>query len=281
MQCREFREVAESYLSDELLVETCIQVFRHLENCAECREDFAAKREMRRKMRSAVDGSEKFRIDPIFASRLGAELRDNALNQNTWKSMIFANKLLVPAMASLILAVVLGVVALNRFVTAPSENAAVSPDLISRGLTDISLKAVGDHQDCALEKQQRWEAMSKQDYAQKAVYTEKVAKPLQANFSEDIEMLHAHDCIFEGKRFTHVVLRKGTHIVSVLFDKDNVTPSSVPDPNSTIVTEMDNGLQVASFQKDHQAVFVVSDLSELDNLSIARTLSNSWRYVRI
>ncbi|RMD51619.1 hypothetical protein D6827_01875, partial [Candidatus Parcubacteria bacterium] len=49
MQCREFREISEAYLSDELLVETNIQVLEHLENCPKCRGEFAAKRRLRQK----------------------------------------------------------------------------------------------------------------------------------------------------------------------------------------------------------------------------------------
>lgn len=278
MQCREFGEISEAYLSDELLVETCIQVFRHLENCRKCREDFAAKRELRQKIRTAVKNSHEFQLDPIFANRLNADLQEMALHKSSWHTMLFANRLLIPAVASLLLALTFGFLLLGG--SGRSTELALSPDAIAKGLTEISLKAVGDHKDCALEKLQQWEKASSNDYAEKAVYTEKVAKPLQASLSSDIEMLHAHDCIFEGKKFKHVILRKGGHIVSVFFDKDNV-PSSGPAGNSPIISEMENGLQVASFQNDNQAVFVVSDLPENDNLTIARTLSSSWHNVQI
>lgn len=277
MQCKEFREMAEAYLSDELLVETRIQMFIHLEHCPKCRKDFAAKRELRQKARAAGKNADEFQIDPIFTCRLSTNLREAALQESSWRTMLFANKLLIPATASLLLAITLGIVLLygpNK----PTEF-VFSPDAIARGLTEISLKAVGDHKDCALEKLQQWEKLSMQDYADKAVYTEKIAKPLQTNFSEDIEMLHAHDCIFEGKEFTHVILRKGGHIVSVLFDKDNA--ASGVTANSTIMSETENGLQVASFLKDTQTVFVISDLPEKDNLTIARTLSDSWQDIRI
>ena len=278
MQCREFGEISEAYLSDELLVETCIQVFRHLERCRKCRENFAAKRELRQKIRTAAINSHKVQIDPMFANRLSADLQEMALHENSWRTMLFANKLLIPAMASLLLAITFGFLLLGGS-NSPTE-LALSPDAIARGLTEISLKAVGDHKDCALEKLQQWEEMSKQDYAEKAVYTETVAKPLQASLSSEIEMLHAHDCIFEGKKFTHVILRKEGHIVSVFFDKDNA-PTNGSTGGSPIISEMENGLQVASFRRDTQGVFVVSDLSEMENLKIARTLSSSMQTIRI
>ncbi|CAN5847242.1 hypothetical protein BH24ACI1_BH24ACI1_25260 [soil metagenome] len=156
------------------------------------------------------------------------------------------------------------------------EFAQQSQNNVIKGLTEISLKAAGNHEDCALEKLQMWEAMSKRDYAEKAVYTEKVVKSLRANFSENIEMLHAHDCIFEGKLFTHVILRKDDHIVSVFFDKSDVMPEVGDSTMASIICEKEKGFQMASFQKDKQAIFVISDLSETENLSIARTLSDAF-----
>ena len=274
MQCREFREISEAYLSDQLLVETNLQVFGHMENCPKCREEFAGRRELRRKLRSAVKNASEFQIDPIFSKRLTADIKEKALYESAWRKFFFAPKLLIPVMASLLVAAALGFVFLSS-PSKPTENLQAQRS-ITQGLIEISVKAAGDHEDCALEKLQKWEAMSKGDYAEKAVYAEKVVKPLQANSPEQIEMLHAHDCIFEGKRFTHVILRKGTHIVSVFFDKSDAMPEADNLTNASIISEKENGFQVASFQKNSQAVFVVSDMSETENLNVARTLSDAF-----
>ena len=279
MQCREFQEISEAYLSDELLVETNIQVFRHLENCPKCRAEFAAKRQLRLQMRSAVRHAPEFQIDPGFANRLSANLKETVLYENTWRKLFFAPKLMIPVMASLLYAVALGFVALNW--TNKNGEITLSSDVITKTLTQIALAAVGGHKDCALEKMQMWEKMSKQDYAEKAVYTEKIVNPLRANFSENVEMLHAHDCIFEGKEFTHVILRKGVHTVSVFFDKSDVLPEADNSANASIICEKENGLQVASFQQNRQPIFVISDMTETENLSAARALSDAWQNARI
>lgn len=272
MQCREFREISESYLSDELQVETNIQVFRHLENCPNCRREFAAKRELRQKMKSAVRSADDFKMDPIFANRLHATLKETAFQSNGWAKSWFSAKFLIPVMASLLLVAGLGFVFINW--SNQNGGTTISRNAVTKALTEISLKAVGNHKDCALEKLQMWESMSKQDYAEKEVNEEKVAKPLQAKFSDKIEMLHAHDCIFEGKEFSHVILRQGTHIISVFVDKSDKLPED--DSDSTILSERENGLQVASFEKSNKAIFVISDLSESENLSAARILSDAF-----
>lgn len=274
MQCREFREISEAYLSDELLVETNIQVYGHLENCPKCRAEFAQRRELRQKLHSAVKNAPEFQINPVFASRLSANLKEAALYESGWQKILRAPKLLIPAMAAVLIVAALGFV----FLSSPNKQTelAQTQQSITKGLIEISLKAAANHEDCALKKMQMWEKTAKEDYAEKAVYTENIAKPLQAKFSEKIEMLHAHDCLFEGRIFTHVILRRGGQIVSVFFDKADTMPEINNSTSASIICEKENGFQVASFQNKNRAIFVVSDMTETDNLSAARALSDSF-----
>ena len=75
MQCRDFREVADSYLSDELLVETNHDMIAHLETCADCRRELAARRELRTILRTSFAQAEELQMPDEFASRLHSELR--------------------------------------------------------------------------------------------------------------------------------------------------------------------------------------------------------------
>ncbi len=278
MQCKEFREISEAYLSDELLVETNIQVFRHLEHCPKCREEFAAKRELRQKICSAIKNADDFQIDPVFVNHLSANLKKTALYKSTGRNFWFAPNFLIPVMSSLLIAVTLGFAVFNW--SSQNGGQPLADDFLTKGLTQISIQAVVSHKHCALEKLKKWEEISKQDFIQKAVYTEQIAKPLQTNFSKNIEMLHAHDCIFNGKRFTHIILRKGSNIVSVFLDKSDAMPETDNSTTAKIICEKENGLQVASFQKNKGAIFVISDMSETENLSAARALSNSWQNIQ-
>ena len=74
MQCRDFREVADSYLSDELLVETNHDVITHLEACADCRRELAARRELRTILRASFAKAEELQMPHEFASRLHGKL---------------------------------------------------------------------------------------------------------------------------------------------------------------------------------------------------------------
>ncbi len=270
MQCREFREFSESYLSDELLVETNHQVNHHLEHCPECRADFASRRALRKRVNYAGRNAADFQINAAFNNGLKDCLMDEALRSSYWAKLLVRPKFLLPAMTAIVLAFGFGIFYLNS----DRSNGITASNSLARGLTEIAHYAAGNHKDCALEKLGIWEQMSKSDYPEKAAYTEKILAPLKAEYSDNVEMLSVHDCDYQEKQFTHVVIRHGSNIVSVFFDKTDVISSPRESRLSPISSEVDDGFQVASFARDTQPTFVVSDLPETENLNIARTLSN-------
>lgn len=271
MQCREFREISESYLNDELMVETNHQINHHLEHCPDCRADFASRLILRKRVNSAGRNAADFKINPVFNNKLEDRLMEEALRSNFWEKLWLSPKLLVPAMAAVILAFGFGIFYLNS----GGVNGIAVNNSLTKGLAELAHFAAGNHKDCALEKLGMWEEMAKSDYPEKTAYTEKILAPLRAKYSDNVEMLSVHDCIYQGKQFTHVVIRNGSNIVSVFFDKSDVLSMPKDSRVSPILSEVEDGLQVASFANNTQAIFVVSDLPETENVNVARTLSDS------
>src|SRR5260370_28500870 len=70
MQCREFREIADSFLGNELIVETNHEGISHLEHCAECRRDLPARGELRTQLRGALIQAPETPIADASAQRL-------------------------------------------------------------------------------------------------------------------------------------------------------------------------------------------------------------------
>ena len=75
MQCRDVRELADSFLSEQLLVETNHELLRHLDTCPDCRADIAGRRALRDGLRAAFARAEGLRPRPEFAAELLATLR--------------------------------------------------------------------------------------------------------------------------------------------------------------------------------------------------------------
>ena len=75
MQCRDVRELADSFLSEQLLVETNHELLRHLETCPDCRADIADRRAIRDRLRGAFARDESLRPRPELTAELIATLR--------------------------------------------------------------------------------------------------------------------------------------------------------------------------------------------------------------
>jgi hypothetical protein len=74
--------------------------------------------------------------------------------------------------------------------------------------------------------------------------------------------------VFDGRRFSHLVLRYKGELVSVL-----VTEQAGRDIGTTVASEpTTDGLQVATIGNDDSA-FVVSSLSEQDVLDVGRAMA--------
>ncbi len=99
---------------------------------------------------------------------------------------------------------------------------------------------------------------------------------------DDAELVEAHSCVFRGRRFGHLVFKSHGRIISLLVTD---VPGNEPNAGSTLsagaaqnqvtaCSQLD-GYQVACFETGHHAVFVVSDLQESENLTLARAFAPS------
>ncbi len=271
MQCREFRDISESYLSDELLVETNHQINHHLEHCAVCRADFIARRNLKRRVKTTVFTAPEFQISPAFSARMEARLRSDFLRSHSWVATIFRPRVMVPTGAVLFLFILLGFLILQPRISTDF----VSDNTLNSTFLNLADFVAADHNDCALGKLDIWKQTAGTDYPTKADFASMVSEPLRAEYSPDVEMLSAHDCVFDGKEFTHVILRAKGHIVSVYLE-DSVQPlRGLSSQAVDIATSQNHYLQVATFLLNNKSVSVVSNLPQSENTVIAQRLSAS------
>ena len=101
-----------------------------------------------------------------------------------------------------------------------------------------------------------------------------IIKPLKEIFGNKVELLEAHSCIINGRRFAHVVLKYQNRTISVLVTKREDFSDKVNNSNAISCQSAEN-LQIACFETGENNIFVISDLSETENLQIARTITDS------
>ena len=78
MECRDVREMADSFLAEELLTETNHEILRHLDTCPVCREDLAARRVLRAAVQRAFHNAHALDSSPEFMVRLRTTLQEAA-----------------------------------------------------------------------------------------------------------------------------------------------------------------------------------------------------------
>jgi anti-sigma factor RsiW len=258
MECRDVRELADSFLSEQLLVETNHEVLRHLETCPDCRADIASRRAMRDGLRAAFVGAEDLRPRPEFATELLATLRPaqaaSAMSPATIK--ISRRSVLQSWWA---LAAGLALAAGGGLIVRRSSSRS--------RLAVLAREASGDHQNCAV----------KFNLAERPIELEEAGRRYGAPYAAlatfeppavdgSLEMLERHSCVYQGRRYGHVVFRHRGVLTSLLVTDG--TPPATPE-----LEPRDSGPAVASLPAGRFLGFVVADLDRPSVLRLAQTLA--------
>jgi anti-sigma factor RsiW len=248
-ECQEIRELLDSYLSNELLVETNHTVLRHLATCPGCSAEAERRRTTRdllmQSLRADVDVAPmRQRIDRA----IDAERMWWRRTAQWWSA-----------------AAVLAAIAV--FIWYPRRvDAAAYAD------------SVGDHIECGLATP----ADAWYDPARAA----KFLRPPFASLAEAVgkshgayELVEAHSCPYNGRQYAHLVFRGDGRTIS-LFAEESTRGAL---PAASVVAPPDHGLAElfatdrdgyhvdATRTRDHQ-LFVVSDRTGADQDALARKL---------
>ncbi len=267
MECREVRELADAYVSDQVLVETAQAIVTHLDRCSACQAEVEGLRRLRASVRSAYLGSTDLSPRPEFVGAVSARLRSEAGSSHavsSWRR----NWLALAATLVLILGGGFGL-----------------RELGVSGFTAIVLAAVGDHRFCAVAFKLTERPISLEQAAQ--VYDDPVDRSLQTVELQQtqlsggpVRILERHSCVFEGRRFAHLVLRYKRALVSLVVTPDerllrNLPGASPPSDGSTVRLRPVDGFQVAAFRGPHHVVFLISSLSDDDLREVSESMAPS------
>ncbi len=280
MDCRNFKEVLDSYLSDELAVETNHAVIRHAEHCAGCRGEMHARRNLRGVLRGAVTATT---ASPEFQQRLHARLRAAATAQ-TFASGInrasffakwfgrFSMPQFAMATAGLLL-VLLGSIYLFSSST-NVQAAALSPAILQQ--------AAGDHDHCAaFWRNLTW---SEHDPIQKIEDYDPSLQDLGKHSPHQalgLKFHYAHVCSEGERRFVHLIYSRDNQLISLLVTernaqamKDGVVPD---DDGGKAGLQRELGLlgkyTVSALQTSKHVVLLVSSLDEPTQQNLAEKLA--------
>ena len=269
MNCRDVREVADSFLSEELLTETNHEILRHLDTCPTCRMEMDGRGRLRRSLQTAFERTPGLQPRADFALRLREQLREAAVHEGRRRTV---SRRWVAVAAGVVLATGLtGLAVLNR--------PLVSVDALARD-------ARGDHWNCALKNRVAGTPVPLEEAAKRfdSAYRLLTSAPPD-NISTPGGAAHVverHSCAYGPRRFGHVILQYRGRVVSLLLTADDdatVQADSTPHLHGSPV----NGLSVVSVRGTRHAILLVGDLdaheltqlTEAVSVPLARRLDRS------
>jgi len=283
MNCRDVREVADSYLCEELLTETNHEILRHLDSCPACRTEIDARRRLRDALRTAFHRAADLQPTKEFTERLRDQLHDASADRR--RSWTFSSRWLTLAAGVILTAGITAVILLHG----SSAAAALARD------------AIGDHRNCALKYRLVRRPIPLEEAAQRFDSAYRLllnAPPDDISTPEGpARVVERHSCEYAARRFGHVILQYRGHVVSLLVTANDRTSDDGASPAIPhVIGRPLDGLSVVSVNGSRHAVVLVSDLEkkELTNLAgivslplvqrladVARdpTTTTSWLFV--
>lgn len=259
MTCRDFRSMADSFLSQHTTTATNHDMLRHVEMCRACRADLNGRRRVRSALRAAFNGTEELEPPPDFAARLRRHVRHQENGERERPRTIWRRSV-VGLAAGLVLAI--GVTgALLRHPGDPSADA-------------LAHDAIGDHQNCALKYRKVRtpvplpEAATRFDPDYSVLTT---APPNEVSTPGGLlRVVDRHACAYGDRRFGHVIMQYRGHVVSLLMTTGGAGSTvTAVDPIPHAIGQSTNGLSVVTVTAAGRSILLVGDLgrAELTELS--------------
>jgi len=276
--CERYRRLFDAYIDNELLVETNQDVLQHLSSCPACTRILDDRMRMKQMVREAV-GAEEAPLE------LAAAVRDRIRTERRSFFAHDAARWMMAAAAVLVLAIGVGELKWGRIIDIGGSRVAFQN--VSARVQAILRVGLIDHVHCAILFQQWKHAESfdqmKAKTGRSALGPEFIdlVPAIQSRVGADFKLVEGHRCMANHRRYIHLMLtgRNGALLSVVVTEKSNesftqadavavMKASGVP-----IYRDHQGVLEIAGFESDRYLAYIVSNLDEKSNLSIASTLA--------
>jgi hypothetical protein len=273
MDCRKFKDVLDSFLCGELLVETSHDILRHAGQCPACRSEMEARRNLRARLQHA--GTQE-RLGSEGMARLRLRLRAAALNQPeipAARISLFHRffSLRLALAASVLLAFIFGIIYFSSR-TAPPVAAAELSEAVLR-------EAAEEHDICTFHYKDSPEptAMKPSAVEFNPIFAglDQVAK----KHARGLQLRLAHFCKLVGRNFVHLGFTQGDAMVSILVTerdakalKNGIVPAD-DGLRAGLQEALHGRYRVAAYQTAKHVVLLVSELPETESRELAERLA--------
>jgi len=257
--CGKVRGYLDSYLSNELLIETNHEVLRHLEGCPQCTAELGTRARVRSGLQAAVRGTP---VPDALEARVQRAVR--AQSRRTRAGLY------TMAIAALVI-IGLAIVSLRRATPGP-EQAIL--DKASGRLALMLNVGLRDHLHCAV-----FRKYSKQPETLSQMATQlgprfaALAPLVKARLSGESQIIQGHRCSAGGREYVHFIVTRGGRLLSLVLTRKRAGESL----GGGVYQEGVDRFQVVGFESHDYLVYIVSDLDAEQNLQLAAKLAPAVR----
>jgi hypothetical protein len=262
MNCRDVRDVADSFLCEDSLTETNHEILWHLDTCPSCRAEIEARRRLRGALRIAFNRASDLQPTVEFADRLRDQLRTAAVSRHS--SVAFPRQWLTLA-AGLVLGAALGSAVFLSRSTAPAD--------------PLARDAIGDHRNCALKYRLIRTPVPLEEAAQRfdSAYRLLLSAPPDDISTADgvARVIDRHSCAYGARRFGHVVLQYRGRVVSLLVTATDGATGAAESADAIphAIGRPIDGLSVVLVNGTRHAILLVGDLGGTELAQLSRIVS--------
>ena len=278
--CEKIRRYFDSYLDNELLVETNHEVLRHLAVCPDCTKALDTRARLKRTVKRAV---EQETAPAVLLESIQDRIRGRrsffAFDLRQWAMVAAA---LVILAAGSIVAVRTG------YIFAPAVTASQdSLQFISAEAQELMRVGLVDHVHCALVLG-RWKELLSFEHMRQQTgrgamgpdfigLVPMVKEKLGPNF----QVIQGHRCVTNHREYVHIILtgNNGTILSLVITEKngeafDHADIAATIQASGVPLYRANEGqLEIAAFETHRYLVYVVSNLDRGGNLEVASSLA--------
>jgi len=274
--CERFRQYLDSYISNELLVESNLEVLGHIEQCSACAQELETRMCIRASLQAAARREE---VPPRLEQKIRRELRERS-PVHLWP-FDFSFRWMSAVAALLLISTAIWIVLRSRRELGPQQQNAYIGRISSR-LSTILQVGLRDHVHCAVFRKYPKDPPAFAEMARDLGPQYAGLVPLvKARVPDEFRVILAHRCTVQGRNYVHLVLRGPSSLLSLIITKKNPGESfpafqlaPVLQASGVPVYRAGTGqFQVAAFASQACLAFVISDLPEERNLQLAAALA--------
>jgi anti-sigma factor (TIGR02949 family) len=282
--CDKTRKYLDSYVSNELLVETNHEILRHLESCPDCAAELDTRTRLRARLKAAVNAQA---VPPALQVRIREQIRrsESSLADFAWLHAGWPRW--AGAMAAMLLLTAglwlrFSPERLPALTDRPAQNAYIQR--VSASLAAVLKVGLGDHIHCSIFRK----------YPKNPPSVEKMETDLgpayrgllpvvRAAVPEGYQVVMAHQCSYLGRKFIHFTFENNGTLLSLVVARKQVGESieglapTGQTSGISIYQSAAGRYRVAGFEAGNFFAYVVSDLKDGANLEIAASVAPNVR----